>query len=416
MPVQPTPQQAVIHAAREAAVRRQVAVLDRMNVRDDTYYPYQYDDDERMPVSFFRDLYLSTVKQNQKVHPNVAKRMRQHQERSAKYMRGRYVRDDRMSPLEQRATTAGTYGGLIPPAYLLDLYAKASRNGRVYADGCNQQRLPDTGMSIIVPKITTATAVGMQTEGSTATTQDPAETDLTVNVRTAAGYLTVSRQALERGQYTDQVLFEDLVARYYQQIDSGCISGAGSGVTILGVLNTSNIVTSTTSTATAPGVWTKLIDVIQQINTSMGGIGYVADRIFMHGRRWQWWLAQLDSQGRPVVASTSDPGYNCMGYKDQNPDAIGYQGVLAGLPVYSDNNIPVTLGAGTNEDRIIVHSSPCVMLWERSGDPVQLRFEGATATSLQVNLICFGYMAYTASRYLLASGVVSGSGLAAPTW
>ena len=344
--------------------------------------------------SFFKDLYNSQLKGDHEAGERLAK----HQ----------------ALEIEKRATTASTYGGLIPPAYLLDLYAKAARNGRVYADNCNNATLPDTGMSIIVPRITTASAAGMQTENSAATTQDPAETDLTVNVRTVAGYLPVSRQALERAAYDDQILFEDLTARYWAMLDTGCISGAGSGVTILGVLNTSSISASTASSPTVAGIWPKVNDVIQQINTAMGGIGYVADKIFMHPRRWGFFQAALDSTNRPIFGTTNTPYFNAMG--EGAASGYGQVGTMLGLPVYTDANIPTNLGSGTNEDRIIVHASQVVHLWERQGDPVTLSFEQQAGTSLQVQLVCFGYVAYTAGRYPAASGVVSGAGLATPSF
>jgi hypothetical protein len=89
---------------------------------------------------------------------------------------------------------------------------------------------------------------------------------------------------------------------------------------------------------------------------------------------------------------------------------------MLGLPVFTDANIPTNLGAGTNEDRIIVMASPVVHLWERAGDPVTLSFEQQAGTSLQVQLIVFGYVAFTAGRYPAASGVVSGAGLVTPTF
>ena len=70
-----------------------------------------------------------------------------------------------------------------------------------------------------------------------------------------------------------------------------------------------------------------------------------------------------------------------------------------------DDNIPTNLGAGTNEDRIIVQASPVVHLWERTDDPVTLSFEQQAGTSLQVQLVAFGYFAFTAGRYPAASGV-----------
>src|SRR5215471_15056730 len=120
--------------------------------------------------SFFSDLYLAEIRNQPEARDRIS-RHHQHE-------------------VEKRATTSATLGGIIPPAYLVGLYAKASRNGRVYADQANGAPLPDVGMSIVVPRITTATAAGVQaTENTALTSQDPVETDLTVNVRTLGGYL-----------------------------------------------------------------------------------------------------------------------------------------------------------------------------------------------------------------------------------
>ena len=97
--------------------------------------------------------------------------------------------------------------------------------------------------------------------------------------------------------------------------------------------------------------------------------------------------------------------------------AYGFTGTLIqGLPVFTDANIPTNLGAGTNEDRILVQASDVVHLFERSQDPVTLSFEQQAGTSLQVQLVAFGYAAFTAGRYPGASGVISGAGLVPPTF
>jgi HK97 family phage major capsid protein len=318
--------------------------------------------------------------------------------------------------MEKRAITSSTLGGVIPPQYLVDLYAKASRNGRVFADQCNGQSLPDAGMSIIVPRLTQGTAAASQaTENTTVTTQDVTEADLTVNVRTLAGYSPVSRQAIERAAYSDTILFEDLIARYWAQLDTQSLNGAGTSGTLLGLLQTSSIATSTASTATVAGVWPKIADVIQQVNTNMGGIGYTATKVFMHPRRWGFFEAALDSQNRPLIVP-SGAGFNVMGVDSNNSPDYGAVGSMHGLPVYIDANIPTNLGTNTNEDRIIVIAHPVVHLWERAGDPVTLSFEQQAGTSLQVQLIVYGYAAFTAGRYPGASGAVSGAGLVPPTF
>jgi len=355
---------------------------------------------------FLRDVYMRDVRHD----GAAAERLSRHQQ----YEIARIEKEAG----EQRAVATATLGGAIPPQYLVDLYAKALRNGRVYANQANHMDLPDTGMSLIVPRFTTGLAAGVQASESTAlTTQDPVEADLTVPVRTVGGYSPVSRQTLERAQYSEPILMEDLGARYAAALDTQCISGSGASGQILGVLSTASISTSTVATATVAAVWPKIADLIQQIETAVGGLGINADKIIMHPRRYGFFSAGLDSQNRPLlIPDSGGPFFNAMG-DGGDVAAYGYTGTrLQGLPVFTDANIPTNLGAGTNEDRIIVQASSVVHLWERANDPVTLAFEQQAGTSLQVQLIAYGYAAFTAGRYPAASGVISGAGLVPPTF
>jgi HK97 family phage major capsid protein len=346
--------------------------------------------------SFLTDLYFAQLKQSTEASERINKH--QHYE------------------IEKRAVTSSTLGGIIPPAYLVDMYAKASRNGRVFADQCNNQTLPDVGMSVVVPRLTAGTTAAAQTTQNTAVvTQDPTEVDLSVPVNTVSGYSPVSRQAIERAAYSDQILFEDLIARYWAVLDSYCINGSGASNQPVGLLGTSSISASTASTATVAGVWPKIADVIQQINTAVGGLGYTATKIFMHPRRWGFFEAALDSSNRPLIVA-SGPVFNAIGTDSNRQPDYGLVGNMHGLPVYTDANIPTTLGATTNADAIIVIADPVVHLWERGSDPVTLSFEQQAGTSLQVQLIVFGYIAFTAGRYPGASGAVTGAGLVPPTF
>lgn len=347
--------------------------------------------------SFISDLYLSQVKGD----GNAGQRIARHQAHE----------------IQKRAITTTTLGGIIPPQYLVDLYAKAPRNGRVYAEQVDHKPLPADGMSLIVPRLTAGLATAVQaTQNTAVTTQDPTEVDLTVPVVTIGGYSAVSRQALERGSYSEDILFEDLIARYQANVDTQCISGSGSAGQMLGVLNTAGVSTSTVSTATVVALYPKIADVIQQINTACGGLGYVADKIIMHPRRFGAFTAALDSSNRPLMVPSPMPGSNAMAIGGSEA-AYGYTGtLLQGLPVYTDANIPTNLGVGTNEDRIIAMCSQVVHLWERPSDPVTLGFEQTAGNSLQVQLVAYGYSAFTAGRYPAASGVVSGTGLVPPTF
>jgi len=347
-----------------------------------------------VPGQFLQDLYFSQIKHD----PAATERIGKHQ----------------AYEMERYAIATGTLGGIIPPQYLVDLYAKAQRYGRVFADQCRSVPLPPEGMSLVVPRLTQGLSAAVQTsESSTVSTQDVTETDLTVNVRTVAGYSPVSRQTLERASYSEQILFEDLIARYNAALDTQCISGTGASGQHLGVLYTASISTATVSSWTVGNFYSALVGetgVIQAINSWVPTTGALADKIVMHPRRWGAVLNLLDSNSRPLFAVDSMPNYAPMG--EGQAAGYGLVGHIAGLDVYIDANISTTYAnPGTNQDYIIVMASQAALLWERADDPVTLAFEQQAGTSLQTQLVCYGYSAFTAGRYPAAVGVISGAGL-----
>ena len=318
----------------------------------------------------------------------------------------RRVSDHHAFEVEKRAMTTTTFGGLIPPAYLLDMYAKALRNGRIFADQVNHKELPATGMSLIVPRLTQGTAAAIQSaENATVDTQDMAETDLTIPVRTVAGYVPVSRQGLERAAYNEEILIEDLGARYDAALDVQCLNGDGTGVNMLGFLHTSGIKTSVATSGSLYIVWQNIADVIQQINSAVGGLGFSADKIVLHPRRWGSFVAAHDTTDRPVLGINGTPYFNVMG--EGSSPGYGQVGVIQGLPVYTDANVPTNLGGG-DEDNILIYASQIVHLWERPEDPITLAFEQQAGTELSIRLIAYGYAAFSAGRYPDACGAVTG--------
>ena len=75
------------------------------------------------------------------------------------------------------------------------------------------------------------------------------DTLLTVNVDTVAGQQDVSRQAFERGGQPgfslENIIFGDLVAAYYGELDRLLFEGSGSSGQPLGIRNVSGINTVT---------------------------------------------------------------------------------------------------------------------------------------------------------------------------
>ena len=87
----------------------------------------------------------------------------------------------------------------------------------------------------------------------------------------------------------------------------------------------------------------------------------------------------------------------------------GCVGTSCGCYVLIDDNIPTNLGAGTDEDRIIV-CRPADMVYAQS-TPNVVFDESGTATALDVTFACYAYAAFTAGRYPGGVAIISGTGL-----
>ncbi len=313
---------------------------------------------------------------------------------------------------ETRDVGSSAFAGLVVPQYLTDEYAALSRAGRPFADRVRKATLPASGMTVNISRITTGSAVAAQaTENASVQETNMDDTLLTVNVNTIAGMQDVSRQAIDRGTGVDSVVIGDLIGAYHAELDRQCINGSGSSGEHLGVLGVSgiNAVTYTDASPTVAESYAKIADAIQQVNAARF---LPADVIVMAPRRWGWFTAALDSSNRPLVVPTAA----------LNPVAIGEAaaynsvGMLQGLPVVTDGNVPTNLGAGTNEDRIIATRASDAVLWEEAGAPLRLRLDEVLGHQLSVRFVVYGYSAFTAGRYPASSSVISGTGLVTPTF
>lgn len=348
--------------------------------------------------SYFRDLYLSKVSGDSA----ASERLAQH---------SLHVATD----ARDNNTTDTSGGEFVPPLWLVQDYVAKARAGRVTADLSSKFPLPAGTDSISVPAITTGTSVAAQATQNTAVSEtDLVTATVTAPVRTYGGISDCSVQLVEQSPIAfDQVIFSDLAAAHSKAIDEGIISGSGSSGTHEGILNadTVNAVTYTATTPTAAGLFPKLADAIQQINSKRFA---APNAIVMHPRRWGFLLASLDSSNRPLVVPNSSVPQNAIAtFADVAAEA--FAGTLMGLPVFLDANIPTTLGSGTNEDRIIVGKFDDAFLYE--GAPKAEVFRETLSAELTVRFRLYNFSAYTAERYAGENfSVISGTGLVAPTF
>lgn len=332
----------------------------------------------------------------------------------------RIARSQREALVDKRASvgTAG-FGALVVPQYLTDFYAEVVRSGRPFLNAIAGEDLPDEGMSLNIPRGTTGTSVLQQTSENTqvaSVTFD--ETTLVVPVNTYSGDQDVSRQALDRGRGTDRIIFSDLGAAYVTRVNFDALQGPGTNGRHLGILSTTNGVTTVTFSGTAgqttaAGLHSKVAESVAWI----AGARFLQPTVVvMHPRRWAWILNARDSQGRPLVVPNQQVPQNAMGLGS----GASPVGTLLGLPVVTDASIPTTVSSstfsGATEDQVIVTRAEDIHIWEDSPGPTTVEFRETLAGQLTVKVVAWGYSAFTAGRYPTSTAIISGSSLTTPTF
>ena len=366
---------AKLRAEVASTEKPEASAVNRVEVKSE---PLTYRADEK-EFSFFQDAYAAQFLSD----AGAAARLARHQAE----MR-----------VELRDVGTSNFAGLVVPQYLTGLAAPFLRAGRNTCDVARQAPLPDSGLTVNISRVTTGSSVAAQNGDNGAVTEaDPDDTLLTVNVRTYAGMVDVSRQAIERGTGVEQLLAADLVSAYNTALNSAVINGAGTSGTHLGILQTSGIGDVDVDDASPTGYET-FQQIVKAIGTVTAARFKSPDVIIMHPRRWAYISGSLDSSNRPLAGVEGSTATNVVALG--NPGAYGQAaGTIAGIPVVVDAGIPTNLGAGTNEDNIIVACREDLLLWEGAGQPLMVRYDSVGSGTLTVRMVVFGYSAFTAGRY-----------------
>ncbi len=195
--------------------------------------PALYREDNAAEVSYFKDLYRAQIRGDFRAAERLSKNAK----------------------IEQRAlTTVATDGGeFAPPLWLVSEYVKFARATRVAIDLFDVQALPSGISSINLPKVSTGTTVGLQTENGAVTNTDLVTTSLSTDITTVAGAQTVSLQLMEQSATPfDRVVLEDLAGAHAVELNRQ--SHAGNGTTELrGLTSASGKVTVTWTDASPTG-------------------------------------------------------------------------------------------------------------------------------------------------------------------
>ncbi|WP_242890254.1 phage major capsid family protein [Actinomadura litoris] len=325
----------------------------------------------------------------------------------------RHMAEERVERAEYLSRAVGTsaWTGLTVPQYLTDMYAPATAALRPFADVCNRHPLPENGMSVNISRVTTASSAALQASENAAVSEtNMDDTLLTVNVQTAAGQQTVSRQAIDRGTGIEDVTMQDLFNRVATVLDNTLLNQATTGLTNVAQANA-----YTDASPTGAELYPKILGATAAVEAALLAMGRPTHAV-MHSRRWYWLSSQMSSTW-PMINWTGVPVQAAGTADSSSMYGSGPRGVLpCGLEVIVDNNISTGLGAGTNEDEVyVVPQSEC-HLWEDPNAPLFIRAEQPAAASLGVLLVAYSYFAYTFGRYTNGMQKVGGTGLVTPTF
>jgi HK97 family phage major capsid protein len=176
--------------------------------------------------------------------------------------------------------------------------------------------VPDGTSSISIPKITGGTSVALQTtQNSTVSATDLTTSYVSTGFTTILGKQVVSQQLLDQSAIPfDEVISADLAAAYNAYFGAQVYAGTGTGAnnnSVLNGINNATVLGANQSTFTSASPTAALF--YSKANGMLSS--FVANRFappthwLMHPRRWYWLMAQVDSQGRPLVVP-NDVAFN----------------------------------------------------------------------------------------------------------
>lgn len=324
------------------------------------------------------------------------------------------LRTGNVSEIEQRAlsTGAGAGGDFAPPAWLVSQFIALARAARPTADRVMNQPLPMGIASVNVPKLLTGTAAAQQASQNTAVQNTDATTSaVTAAITTIAGQQVLSQQLIDQaGVNLDDILLADLTADYNAKVDLFVLNNNATNAKGLLQQAGTLAITYTSATPNIKLLFAMIANAIQSVQSSRF---LPPDTVIMAPRRWGAIIGASDTQNRPIVG-VGGTNMNAPAVVDRSYAAQGVVGQIAGLDVVVDPQIPVNLGAGTNQDAIIVTRASDQILWE--GDLKAEAFRETKADQLSVLLRVYNYAAFTAGRYAPSTAVINGTGLVTPAF
>jgi HK97 family phage major capsid protein len=301
---------------------------------------------------------------------------------------------DRLKRDAETRSTMSNHGGLVVPRFLVEQLASSGHTGRPLCD-LIAEPLPARGGSVDIPVVTVPMTAEMMVENSAGTADSPATENRSFPIRTAWSEATMSHASVARaeGSGLDVFVTREILGAVGALQEAQVLNGTGSNGQPVGILAETTAGTHTLTGTTT----TALLSAIGRVTATIDGARGPADLIVMHPRRWRFLLAGAGDQGAAIETTT----------------ALGpVVGRVLGVDVVASGSMPTTLGASTNEDRIIVLRRSDIYLGEDLPQ-VEIRRDHSGSATLTSKVRLHRYFA---SGVVSTEGVqiVVGSGLVNP--
>lgn len=324
-------------------------------------------------------------------------------------------RKERAESTRALSTTTGGGGEFVPPLWLEDEWIALARAGRTTTNLLNQLPMPPGTDVVNIPKVNTGTATALQGTQNTAIQQtDMTTTSVASGVFTVAGGATISMQLAEQSPgNADQIVLKDLAQDYNRQVGNLSVNATTGTGSFNGLLASAGNTVAYVDAAPALMGPAKLYSKIAQAKSLIETTLFLPPNvIIMHPRRWDWICVQVDNSNRPAVLPGQGGPFNASAVQTST-DAQGSVGMMFGLPVVVDPQIPVNGGGGTNQDTIILARTDETWFWE--GDLRLQAFQQTYAAQLSLFLRCYNYIAQVTRRNS-SIAIIQGTGLVTPVW
>jgi hypothetical protein len=310
--------------------------------------------------------------------------------------------------------TTGAFPNLVIPQYLVSEYAAKPTAARPFADICRHVDLPAEGMKVELAKGNTTSTAALQTSELVAAGGGNFDADpLELSVQTAEAWQLVSRQSVERGRVTEQVVLNDMLDQMNTLIDSTLITQATTGL-----YDSGTRITYDSASPTMAELYPYILQGASKISQSLLNKG-TPSHVLMHPRRWYWLQSLVASTWPQVTQPGLDP--QAMGLNTGNAYNNGVAGVLpCGLKVVVDANVQTAALAGaqtggTQDILYVVADHECVLL-EPPTREVYIRAEAPAANQVAVMLVVYEYFAYTFQRYATTAFQRVNGTTGSPSW